>query len=321
MTLNLGHLAVFHSVAEAGSVTLGAQRLMVSQPAVSKQVKELERAVGAKLFDRHAKGVRLTGAGRLLADYAARIFSLAAEAEAALSDAAALRRGSLAVGASPTLGTYLLPRALVYFRQRFPGVRVRLEIEPSHLLRSRLNEGALDLGITNADVRWPELEASPLLSDELVAIAPPDHPLARKRKVTPEMLCREPFIVRETGSETRSLVERALAAAGHAVGPALSLSSTEAVKQAVAAGLGVAMVSKLVVGEDVAARRLAVLRLTGLTLRRPVHLVRPRGRAGGKAADAFVCVVKHAARGSLPPRGAATPPSCVTDLPRPSRRR
>lgn len=319
MPLNLAHLAVFHAVAETGSVTLGAQRLMVSQPAVSKQVKELERALQTKLFDRHPKGVRLTDAGRTLCEYARRIFSLAAEAEAAVSDLTALRRGSLAVGASPTLGTYLLPTALVYFRQRFPGVRVRLEIEHSHLLRARLNEGVLDLAITNADVRWPELDASPLLPDELVAIAPPSHPLARKRRVTAEMLCREPFIVRETGSGTRSLVERALAAEGHPIEPALSLSSTEAVKQAVAAGLGVAMVSKLVLRDDVANGRLAVLPLTGFTLRRPVHLVRPRGSAHGKAVAAFVCVVKHAARGSLPTRGASAPRSCVTDLPIPSR--
>jgi DNA-binding transcriptional LysR family regulator len=315
MALNLGHLAVFHAVAETGSVTLGAQRLMVSQPAVSKQVKELERALQTRLFDRRPKGVRLTDAGRVLADYAGRIFALASEAEAAVSDATAMRRGSLAVGASPTLGTYLLPRALVYFRQRFPGVRVRLEIEPSHLLRARLNEGALDLGVTNADLRWPELDASTLMHDELVAIAPPDHPLARKRRVTPEVLCREPFIVRETGSETRSLVERSLAAAGYAIEPALSLSSTEAVKQAVAAGLGVAMVSKLVIGDDVSNGRLAVLRLTGLTLRRPVHLVRPPGRVESKAAAAFVCVLRHAARGSLPARGPAAPPTCVMPLP------
>src|SRR6185295_2939986 len=120
MPLNLNHLVVFHAVAEAGTVTTAAERPMVSQPAVSKQVKELERALQARLFDRHAKGVRLTDAGATLADYARRIFALADEAGAAMNDLSALRRGSVAVGASPMLGTYLLPRALVYFRQRFP---------------------------------------------------------------------------------------------------------------------------------------------------------------------------------------------------------
>jgi DNA-binding transcriptional LysR family regulator len=310
MSLNLNHLAAFHAVAEAGSVTLGARRLMVSQPAVSKQVKELERALGARLFDRHAGGVRLTNSGRLLAGYAGRIFALAAVAEAAVADLSAMRRGSLAVGASPSLGTYLLPRALVYFRQRFPGVRVAVEIEPSHVLRARLNDGALDLGITQAEAHWPEVDAQPLAEDELVAIAAPGHPLAKRRRVTPEMLCAQPFVVRETGSQTRSLVERALAAKGYAVRPALALASTEAVKQAVAAGLGVAMVSRLVIGPDVADGRLVRLRLHGLTVRRPIHLLRPRGRTEGKAAHAFACVLKHAARGTLPARGPTVPASC-----------
>jgi len=302
MSLNLNHLAAFHAVAEAGSVTSGAKRLMVSQPAVSKQVKELERALQAKLFDRHPAGVRLTDCGRLLADYAARIFALAAEAESSMADLSAMRRGSLAVGASPSLGTYLLPRALVYFRQRFPGVRVAVEIEPSHLLRARLNDGALDLGITQADVHWPELESQALAEDELVAVAAPNHPLAKKRRVTPEMLVAEPFVVRETGSQTRSLVERALAAKGYAVRPVLALASTEAVKQAVAAGLGVAMVSKLVIGPEVADKRLVPLRLAGLSIRRPIRLVRPAARTESKAAHAFACVLKHAARGTLPTR-------------------
>jgi DNA-binding transcriptional LysR family regulator len=154
------------------------------------------------------------------------------------------------------------------------------------------------------DVHWPDLEAQVFMQDELVAIAPPSHALARKRKVTPEALCREPFIVREPTSATRSLVERALAASGHAVKPVLSLGSTEAVKQAVAAGLGVGMVSKLAVAPDVAAGMLAVLRVSGLSVRRPVHYVRPRGRRETKAATAFRCMLKHAARGTLPARRA-----------------
>ena len=305
MSLNLNHLAVFHAIAEAGSVTRAAERLMVSQPAVSKQVKLLERAVGSKLFDRTACGVRLTYAGRLLADYARRIFSLAAEAEAAMADQSAMRLGSLSVGATPTLGTYLLPRVLVYFRRRFPGIRLHAEVSRAHHLRAALLEGTLDLALTNAEVHWADVEAEKFMTDELVAIAHPAHPLVRKRHVTPEQLCRAPFVVRETGSQARSLVERALAAAGHAVEPVLALGSTEALKEAVAEGLGVAMVSKIAVAGDVQSRRLAVLRLKGLSIRRPAYVLRPRGRQQGKAAHAFECLLKHVARGTL--RGTAAP--------------
>lgn len=305
MALNLNHLAVFRAVAAAGSVSGGAVGLMVSQPAVSKQLKELEKALRVSLFDRHAKGVRLTDAGVALADYARRIFDLADEAESALDDLSALRRGDLRVGASPTLGTYLLPAALVYFRQRFPGVRLRLEVGNAHLLRRALADGDTNLVLTEAEVRWPECESRVLFQDELVPVVHPGHALARRRKVTAEALCREPFVVREAGSESRSLAERALAEAGHVVEPVLSLGSTEAVKQAVVAGLGVAVVSRLAVAGEVADGRLAVLRVEGLSLRRPVRLFTLAGKTPPKASHAFACILRHAARGSLPRRAVA----------------
>jgi len=115
--LNLRQLEVFHAVVGAGSVSRGADALGVSQPAVSKQLRQLERSLRTVLLDRHAKGVRPTVAGAALADHAARIFALAAAAELAVADVAGLRAGRLAVGAGPTAGVYLLPRAIVAFRQ------------------------------------------------------------------------------------------------------------------------------------------------------------------------------------------------------------
>src|SRR4051794_885109 len=135
--LNLHHLSVFHAVASTGSVSRGAERLEISQPAVSKQLRELERSLRTALFDRHPKGVRLTTAGEALADYARRIFALSDEAERAMADVAGLRRGRLAVGAGPTAGAYLLPRVLVEFRRRFPDVALHAETEGPDVLRQR----------------------------------------------------------------------------------------------------------------------------------------------------------------------------------------
>src|SRR5262249_51830476 len=109
MSMNLNHLAIFHAVAEAGSMTRGAELLAISQPAVSKQVQELENALGVHLFDRIGRRVRLSQAGEILADYARRLFALANEAESAIADVRGVRRGRLLVGASTTIGTYLLP--------------------------------------------------------------------------------------------------------------------------------------------------------------------------------------------------------------------
>lgn len=299
MPLNLNHLAVFQAVAEAGSVSVGAEKLLVSQPAVSKQIKELERAIQTQLFERHARGVRLTDAGTVLADYARRIFGLAAEAEQALNDLSALRRGTLAIGAGTTVGVYLLPRALVHFRRRFPGIQLHLEIGVAATLRRRLEENALDLVLTEGVVESPEVESALFAEDELVAIAPPGHPLAARKSVPLDVLCREPFLTRETGSESKSLVERVLAQRGLSITPVLSLDSTEAIKQGVAAGLGVAIVSRLAVKREIAGKQIAEIRIKGVKLRRPIYHLRPRGRRQSKAAEAFLCIVRHELRGTL----------------------
>jgi DNA-binding transcriptional LysR family regulator len=296
MALNFTQLAAFHAVAEAGSVSRAAVALGVSQPAVSKQVKLLERTVGAELFERTVRGVRLTAAGEVLADYARRIYGLAREAEQAMDDLQSLRRGRLVIGASPTVGTYLLPELLVRFRQRFPGVHLALEIENGRALQRRLAEGQLDFGLSEVEPQRQELEGRPFLTDRLVAVASRKHPLARAKRVTLARLCAEPFVVRETGSTTKSLVERLLAGRGLSVHPALSVGSTEAIKRAVAAGLGVAIISALAAGPELAARRLVELRVADLKLSRPLYHLRLRGKRQSKAAVAFLCLVDRAAR-------------------------
>src|SRR3954471_20047923 len=157
MDLNLNQLALFHAVADAGGVTRAAERVMVSQPAVSKQVKELERSLGTRLIERHGRGVRLTEAGRVLAEYARRIVALAEEAQAAITDLDSLRRGTLALAVTPTLGTYFLPDALVYFRRRFPGIRVDVETADVARLRSRFvgGEDPPDVALADETLTFP----------------------------------------------------------------------------------------------------------------------------------------------------------------------
>jgi DNA-binding transcriptional LysR family regulator len=285
--MNLSHLAIFHAIAETGNVTRAADRLMISQPAVSKQLKELERAMGTPLFDRLPRGVRLTEAGTLLAGYARRLFTLAQEAEDAMGELQGLRRGRLRVGASTTIGVYLLPEVFVRFRRVHPGVQLQMEIAASDVLARRLAEGTIDIAYTEGIVVDESIQSRIFMEDRLVAIAPAKHPLARKRRVTARRLCDEPFVVRETGSGTQSLVERALAERGLAVRPAMSLGSTEAIKRAVGSGVGVAIVSELSVALEVRAKKLAVLNLADLRLRRPMHRLENRHAQPGRSVLEF----------------------------------
>src|SRR5215831_21398038 len=142
--MNVNHLAVFHAVAQNGSMTRGAERLDISQPAVSKQVHELERALGVHLFDRIGRRVHLSQAGEILANYAVRLFALAHEAEQAMVDVRAAGRGTLAIGASTTIGTYLLPGVLAEFWRRHPQVELVVQIENTEQVHRRLARHELD---------------------------------------------------------------------------------------------------------------------------------------------------------------------------------
>jgi DNA-binding transcriptional LysR family regulator len=291
--MNLNHLAVFHAVAQAGSMTLGAQRLDISQPAVSKQVQELERALGVHLFDRIGRRVHLSQSGEALADYAGRLFALAREAEQAMANVRAVGRGKLTIGASTTIGTYLLPGVVAAFWRRHPKVELLVEIENTEQVHRRLADLELDVGLTEGFVEDEELDAEVFHRDELVVIAAPGHRLAGKPRVPVRALQEEPFILREPGSGTRAVEERALARLKLPVRVVMALGSTEAIKRVVAEGVGLAIVSRLSVRVECAAGTLAVLPVTGLRIDRPLHLVRRRGRRDGPALQAFCGILRE----------------------------
>ncbi|MDB5295089.1 MAG: LysR family transcriptional regulator, partial [Phycisphaerales bacterium] len=178
MPLDTDQLAVVQAVAAEGSVSRAAERLLVSQPAVSKQLRRLERQVGVPLFDRLPRGVRPTAAGRLLADYAGRVFALAREAEERLAELRGLERGELRIASSTTIAVYLLPPVLVAFRHAHPGVRLFVDIVNATDVEARLAAGLADVALSEGEPDAAAVDARPFVYDELIAIAPPGHPLA-----------------------------------------------------------------------------------------------------------------------------------------------
>ena len=289
--MNYNHLMIFLAVAEEGSVSRGAERLCVSQPAVSRQIAALEAALKAPLLERHPKGVRLTEAGRVLLGYARRLAALEREAAGAMAEMAGLARGSLTVGASLTVGSYLLPELLAEYGRRHPHIALTLESGNTEAVQGMLREGRLDLALTEGFAEDPGLDAAVFAHDELVAVAPPGHPLLAEAPIPAARLCREPLILREPGSGTRAVLERALAGRGLAAAPRMALGSTEAVKRAVAAGAGLAVVSRLALSLELETGRLALLPLSDLTLRRPLHRLTRRGAPPSRAARAFLAVL------------------------------
>ena len=278
-SVTLHQLRVFKAVADNLSFSAAAQDLRLSQPSVSYQVKELERAVGTDLFDRLGKQVSLTQAGHLLYGYVRQTLNVIDEAALALEELRGLERGSLKVGASTTVGIYLMPIALGGFKKLHPGLAISLEIGARGAIQERVLRNELDLAVVGPPLRDPDLVVVPFIDDELVVIAPREHPLARRRRLTLRDLKDEPFLMREEGSGTRYAVETAARRARVQLQVGMELGSNGAIKHAVESGLGLAILSRFAVGLEETAGKLALLDVEGFPVRRQwniVHLKRNR---------------------------------------------
>lgn len=295
MALNLNHLRIFHTVVEEGSITGAARRLHISQPAVSKQLADLEGAVGTTLVDRLPRGIRPTAGGELLAEHARRIFAEEEAAERRLGQLLGLHEGRLAVGASTTIGGYLVPRVFGEFRDRHPNVVLELEIGNTRAIQSDVIEGRLDLGLTEGFADADALDVEVFTHDEMVLIAGPagsDGPLEGVAAIRAAELATLPFIVREPGSGTRDVITAALAERGVERKPRMTLGSTEAIKNAVARGLGVAIVSRLAVALELEIGRLREVAIVDLEIRRALHCLTLRGKHPSPAATEFLGLLR-----------------------------
>jgi len=279
-------LEVFLAVARTGSVTRAARELGLSQSAASGALAELERQFDLQLFDRVGRGVRLSDRGQALWPRAEALAEQARAVERELEGRPEV--GALRVGATLTIGEYLAAPLVAEMLSRHPGARVALEIANTAQIAERVASYALDVGLVEGEVQNSELDVTRWRDDELVVIAAPDHPLARRRALGDEELCSVPWILRERGSGTRQAFDRAMAGLLPRLDVVLELELTGAIKQAVAAGLGLGCVSRLAVEDDLRRRSLAACRVTGRDLRRSLFFVRRRGRAPAAAVDAWI---------------------------------
>jgi LysR family transcriptional regulator, low CO2-responsive transcriptional regulator len=273
--LTLHRLELFLAVLEAGGVGRAARARHLSQPAVSEHLRGLGAYFGVALFERVGRGVRATAAARLLEPYARQVVGLLKSAERATADLRGVRVGAVAVGASTTPGTYLLPAALGRFLKAHPGLNVVLRIGDTRAIEQWVVGGEIELGVIGEAPILPGLVGERWVADELIVIVGHGHRLARRRSVSPRALAREPYIAREEGSSTRGVTERYLGQHGLTLAPAMELGSTEAIREAVAAGLGVSVVSRHAVQRH--DPRVVALRLGGRRWLRDLLLVRRAG--------------------------------------------
>jgi DNA-binding transcriptional LysR family regulator len=295
--MTLRQFEVFLAVAGERSFSRAAKKVHSSQPTLSEHVAELERELGKKLFFRRGREVTLTEAGRVFGEYANRVVSAVEGARQAIAELDGLNHGSLLIGASTTPGLYVMPEIIAAFRAHYPGIELKLQIANSQIIEDQVKERELDLGIVGGHAVGPgeECLAAGLL-DELVVVVPPGHAWAKRRDIAPAQLAGQPLLMREEGSATRRVTERALQRAGIKLQVAMELDHTEAIKQGVMAGLGAALVSTYAVRGEVATRRLHLLRLRGLRIQRHFHVIHHEARSVSASARAFMELLERAAR-------------------------
>ncbi len=294
--MTLRQLEVFLAVASARSFRRAAEQLRLSQPALSQHVRELEAELGSRLFDRLARSVHVTDAGQVLQEHAARVFTTLSDARRAIGELQGLQRGALTVGASSTPGIYVLPPILASFRRRYPGIALTLRLGNSEHVERLIRQSEVDLGLVGGHGLAPGEECLAAgLVDELVLVVPPDHPWATGRALPPARLAGATLLFREMGSATRQVTERALRAAGIDYQVGMVFEHTEAIKQAVMAGLGVAFLSVHAVRGEVATGRLRALRLRGLRVVRHFHVIHNEARSLSASARAFMALLPPAA--------------------------
>lgn len=289
--MNLHHLAVFFAIAETGSLTAAARRLHISQPALSRELRAFEERLAVTLFERHPKGMRLTHAGEVLSRYAQRLFELERAAEAAMREIAGSLRGRLSLGASNTVGTYLLPPVLASFRRERPEVQVTLFVGNTEQVSQGVGDMRFMLGFIEGPLHLEGLRAQAFQHDEIVPVASPEHPLLRKRRLAIGDLSGQPLLVREPGSGTRELIAETLLRHQIVAGSTMEFGSTEALKRAAVHGGGIAWLPRISMIEELREGSLRELPLRQLKVVRPLMVLTREGAPMEPMAEVFLALL------------------------------
>ena len=292
MSLNLHLLRLFATVVKTGSFSRAADTLRISQPAISKGVRDFELQVGCRLLDRTPKGVRPTREGQALARHAETLFAAERAAEDELLSLRNLDNGSLRIGASTTIATYMIPDYLGTFHRKYPGIDLHLVIANTRDIADLMLAHDIEIALVEGPVEDDGLESRVWRTDVMSLIVDPQHPfVGAKDGVNGTALRDEVLIEREPGSGSREVVMQALAAEGIEPKRTLEIGSTEAIKQAVAAGLGVSIVSSAAISDQVKLGRLKVVPMRKPHIERALWQLKVPGRIEIPAAAAFERII------------------------------
>jgi DNA-binding transcriptional LysR family regulator len=291
MAFNFHQLHIFYTVAEKGSFSAAAQALYMTQPAVTMQVQALEEHFGSKMFTRTTKKIELTEAGRTLLPYSLKSIELMKETESSMAKFTHMLKGRLQLGASLTMGEFILPQLLGPFGIRHPHISLSMRVMNTSQIVDEIIHNQLNFGLIEAPIDHPDLQTDAILSDELLLILPVNHVLACKDTITWSDVLQFPFILREQGSGTRKVMEDELVSNGFDLADLkiiMELGSTGAIKSAVEANLGITILSQSSIKHELTLGLLTTKKITGLRFIRSFYSIYQRSTLLPLSAVAFL---------------------------------
>ena len=295
MHVTLRQLEVFSAVARNQSFTKAAEVLHLSQPGVSMQIKQLENSIGLQLFEHVGKKIFLTNAGREMFVYSQSISQMLEEAEVVIEELKGVQSGKLAISVATT-ASHFATRLLAAFSKQHEGVTISLDITNREALRMQLELNERDLVIMGQPPKGLDVDAEEIMENPLVMIAPAGHPLANEKNIPLTHFSNEQFVVREQGSGTRGAIERFFEQHGVAFNTGIEMTSNEAIKQAVEAGLGLGIVSIHTLELELETKRLQILDVCDFPILRHWYIMQRKGKRLSPAAQAFKTFVLQQAK-------------------------
>ncbi|HRQ04450.1 MAG TPA: LysR family transcriptional regulator [Nitrosomonas halophila] len=284
--ITLHQLKVFESVARHLSFTRAAEELFLTQPTVSLQIKQLENLVALPLFEQMGKRIYLTEAGQELYQYSRAIAQLIADMELALDELKGLERGKLNISVVST-ANYFAPHLLAKFCQRYQGITVSLNVTNRENVLRQLADNLTDLAIMGQPPDGLDIVSESFMENPLVIIAPPNHPLCGQQKIPVKRLAQEVFLVREPGSGTRNAMERFFTEQQITINRGMETDTSEAIKQAVQAGMGLGIMSRHTIELELITNRLMILDVQGFPIMRHWHIVHRKNKRFSRVAKTF----------------------------------
>jgi DNA-binding transcriptional LysR family regulator len=289
--MDLRRLEVFCKVYELKSFSRAGKACLLSQPTVSEHIRHLETHLDVRLFDRLGREVVPTRAGEILYNYARRMLNLKREASQTLERYRGKMSGDLELGGSTIPGQYILPSLIGRFREKFPNIFTKLVIADTMKITNLVLDGGLELGVVGAKIKNNKLQFEKLYDDELVLAVSPDHHWAKRSAIRLEELSDAPFIMREQGSGTRMTMLEILEQAGldpQEFKAVAEMGSTDAIRQAIKARVGVSILSRRAIADELQFNRLCQIPVQGLSLTRHFYLVTHNKRSRSPIGEAFV---------------------------------